>query len=396
MSDPLIGGSTSPSSAHLSNDEFQRPMSTQDCLSWWFMGILNNISFVIIAASAKDILPSAVGTLYLAESIPSLLVRISAPYWFDRVGPETRMFMCFCLYLGGFTLAALVDNIPLKLVGVCALSLQQGLGETTMLALSTRYGNKALTLWSSGTGAAGLLGYAYVIALRQGIKVSTRWVLLLSNILGVLYYIDFKLFKIPPPFKKPSEDFESKIYHNRPSIMSGWDRLRLTFSLWPWAVPLIVVFFAEYAMQSGTWGSIGFPVDDEDARSRFYQYAGLCYQGGVLISRSSGTVWKPSLPTLWIMPVIQLGVLVFSTLNASEHWWYSYSLLALSVFVGFLGGAVYVNGFRLIAVGVDKEHVELATAAAAVSSDIGTNLGEAAGILIQKWLYSKNNIHDSR
>jgi len=97
---------------------------------------------------------------------------------------------------------------------------------------------------------------------------------------------------------------------------------------------------------------------------------------------------------LWVLPILQVFVLIASTINAGEQWWYDNSLLGLSGFVGLIGGFVYVNGFRLIAEGANAEHVELSTAAAAVSSDIGTNLGEVLGIWIQSRLYSKLGIED--
>ena len=89
---------------------------------------------------------------------------------------------------------------------------------------------------------------------------------------------------------------------------------------------------------------------------------------------------------------MQTAILVFSTLNAASHWWYDQSLLALSVVVGLLGGAVYVNGFRLVSESIPKDVNELATAAAAVSTDIGTTLGELMGLGIQAWLYVQNGI----
>jgi hypothetical protein len=35
------------------------------------------------------------------------------------------------------------------------------------------------------------------------------------------------------------------------------ERLRATGRLWPYMLPLFVVYFAEYAMQSGTWTAVG-------------------------------------------------------------------------------------------------------------------------------------------
>jgi hypothetical protein len=48
-------------------------------LCWWLIGLFNNLSFVIMAASAKSIFPDDVAVLYLANSFPALCVRLSAP-----------------------------------------------------------------------------------------------------------------------------------------------------------------------------------------------------------------------------------------------------------------------------------------------------------------------------
>jgi hypothetical protein len=62
--------------------------------------------------------------------------------------------------------------------------------------------------------------------------------------------------------------------------MTFRQRLKVTCDLWPYMVPLFVVYFAEYAMQSGTWTAIGFPVTSADARHKFYLYSNWVYQAG--------------------------------------------------------------------------------------------------------------------
>ena len=57
-------------------------------------------------------------------------------------------------------------------------------------------------------------------------------------------------------------------------------------------VPLFLVYAAEYAMQSGVWSSIGFPIADAAARHRFYVAANWMYQAGVFLSRSSGMLFQ--------------------------------------------------------------------------------------------------------
>jgi hypothetical protein len=64
------------------------------------------------------------------------------------------------------------------------------------------------------------------------------------------------------------------------SAMTFQQRLKVTCDLWPYMVPLFVVYFAEYAMQSGTWTAIGFPVTSADARHKFYLYSNWVYQAG--------------------------------------------------------------------------------------------------------------------
>jgi hypothetical protein len=81
--------------------------------------------------------------------------------------------------------------------------------------------------------------------------------------------------------------------------MTKKERFDNTLALWPWMIPLFVVYFAEYAMQSGVWASIGFPVENDNSRDKFYLYSNWCYQAGVFVSRSSGVVWKPDIKVLW-------------------------------------------------------------------------------------------------
>ena len=45
----------------------------------------------------------------------------------------------------------------------------------------------------------------------------------------------------------------------RAEDMAWKERLMHTLHLWPYMLPLCVVYFAEYAMQTGTWTAIGLP-----------------------------------------------------------------------------------------------------------------------------------------
>ena len=229
---------------------------------------------------------------------------------------------CFLLFVSGFTLVAVATSPSLKLLGVALAAAQCGLGETTLLALSTRYPPSALTAWASGTGAAGIFGYLYVIALERWLGLPSRTILLLGPVLAVAYYATFRAFGVPrdprhdidapgpgTPARRssagtlgagrntnspahPRREVEGVSTRTRQEVeapsagthgargaeLSNADRLRLTLSLYPWALPLILVYFAEYALQAGTWSAIGFPVTDRASRNAFYQNANWCYQ----------------------------------------------------------------------------------------------------------------------
>lgn len=174
--------------------------------------------------------------------------------------------------------------------------------------------------------------------------------------------------------------------------ITAFERLRLVASLWPYMIPLFAVYFAEYALQSGPWTAIGFPVTDAKARNEFYKYANWLYQGGVFLSRSSGAIFQASLRTLWILPGLQLLNLLFFTWTATTHVWYNWSLLFLCFGAGLLGGGVYVNAYNRINVDIPKHQKEFSLASASVADSVGTVMADVMGIFIQSCLYLSNGI----
>lgn len=49
--------------------------------AFWLLGLINNSGSVIMMAVAKEIAPGAVGVVFLANVAPTILLKISAPYW---------------------------------------------------------------------------------------------------------------------------------------------------------------------------------------------------------------------------------------------------------------------------------------------------------------------------
>lgn len=76
--EPLVAGAPSEK---LGKWTVQPSASIRNDLAFFLLGVINNSSYVIMMAFAKDILPSAVGVVFLSLAGPALIVTVSAPYW---------------------------------------------------------------------------------------------------------------------------------------------------------------------------------------------------------------------------------------------------------------------------------------------------------------------------
>ena len=126
-----------------------------------------------------------------------------------RVGPASRRFhlvpygvrvwACTVLMMLALLTVGYGGSAPVQLLGVCFSSVQGGLGEASFLALSSFYDTpRALTAWSSGTGFAGIFGYAWVFFLNYVLGLSFRATLMMANLLNLCWlYAYFWLLSDP-------------------------------------------------------------------------------------------------------------------------------------------------------------------------------------------------------
>uniref|UniRef100_A0A7S1JHF2 Battenin n=1 Tax=Eutreptiella gymnastica TaxID=73025 RepID=A0A7S1JHF2_9EUGL len=415
------------------------PTPTRVLYAFWLLGLLNNTAYVIMIAGAKDILPSAVGLVYVCNVLPGFAIKLTGPYWFHYVRYKHRVY-CASLLMGlSFLIVALgqiTKNAALSLFGILFCSAQGSLGEASFVALSAFYDSrKALTAWSSGTGFAGVFGYLWVsfFTLFLGLNFETSLLLALSLAAGFVAVYIFVLPEpevqrectVPPPEEAlrlepamtdadddhaadggpawdgpgdptggPGALSRTQEMSKVTSSMTVQQRVAVTATLWPYMIPLTVVYFAEYAMQTGTWAAIGFPVTDAQSRKLFYTLANWMYQWGVFVSRSSGMLVEPTRLRLWVMPTLQTCLLVLFCLTARYQLWYDWTLLAPCFVVGLLGGAVYVGALSLIAIEVPEQHREFALSAACLADTVGIIFSDIVGVGIQRWLYGVYDIHD--
>lgn len=205
--------------------------------------------------------------------------------------------MCSVLMVLALVTVGYGDSTAVQLMGVCFSAVQAGLGESSFLALSAFYDTpRALTAWSSGTGFAGIFGYAWVFLLRSVLGFSFRATLLTASLLALLWlYAYFRLLSPPQASFRVDESIistttigdhtrngayspvsldnhgcqdivgadgageedwegsfgtsiERKISPGdeaRAKNMTARERLRFTLGLWRFTVPLMLVYFAE-------------------------------------------------------------------------------------------------------------------------------------------------------
>jgi len=335
-------------------------------------------------------------------------------------------------------------GLALELLGISFISFQGALGEATLLALAGRFDSlilpklddsyravdgtyqessdedaqssggdepaiqrRCITAFSSGTGLAGIAGYAYKSLFADLIGLGLSGTVWSAMALPLAYWLGFRcLNRVDEKWAVPTEstselaevvdDFcttaceasylvDDEAEGSNDTVLpletthqgltgqdpTGFGRFKLLLSLWTYTVPLFTVYAAEYVLQAGVWPSIGFPVTSAKARADFYHYANWTYQGGVFVSRSSGNLWEASMRALWIMPILQMANLYFFLMVSIHHFWYDYGLLALCFFAGLLGGSVYVQGFSRINADMLPDLKESAVASAGVADSLG-------------------------
>lgn len=393
-------------------------------------GLINNVLYVIILSAAQDLvgtLPK--GVVLLADVLPSFLTKLVAPYFIHRIPYQLRILVFVALSSAGMLLVALTppsQSVAVKLAGVVLASLSSGAGELSFLGLTHYYGHMSLAAWGSGTGGAGLIGAGLYVMLTDWIGFSVKSSLLASASLPAIMLLSFFVILPRSPLRGagakeyaavPEEDLlEGDIADISPSNASssllapgpgaaataysvhsvGSAQKTASFAanlrrarklFFPYMLPLLLVYVAEYTINQGVSPTLLFPLDSSpfsEFRS-FYPFYGFLYQLGVFISRSSTPFIR--IHHLYVPSFLQVGNLVLLTLHAMLDFIPSVYIVFVFVFwEGLLGGAVYVNTFAEIMENVPDEDREFSLGATSVSDSGGICIAGFLGMAVEVWL----------
>lgn len=385
--------------------------------------MINNVIYVIILSAALDLVGPNIpkGVVLLADVMPSFLTKLLAPYFIHKIPYHIRILVFVLLSSGGMFLIALTPStasggsVSIKLTGVVLASLASGGGELSFLGLTHYYGPLSLAAWGSGTGGAGLVGAGLYVFLTTTIGFTVAHSLLASAFLPIIMLISFFLILPQGPLRMakqkkeyrtiPNDDADGQEDGASGSLPSHsligpnfsddssdsarsptfFQNLRRAKSLFfPYMLPLLLVYIAEYSINQGVAPTLLFPLPStpfNEFRS-FYPFYTFLYQIGVFVARSSTPFIR--IRTLYLPSLLQVANLVILISHALYDWIPNVYLVFVIIFwEGLLGGAVYVNTFAEILEEVPEEDREFSLGATSVSDSGGICIAGFIGMALE-------------
>lgn len=373
------------------------------------IGLVNNIVYVIFLSAAADILERdqsiRKSTVLLANILPCLAVKLISPY-FVRVIPYGLMVIaCTILSIASLVIVAWLDPMWMKFMGIILASASSGLGETAYLALTTYFNPKVVVAWSSGTGAAGIVGAVYYLLFSSILGFTMQTTLMLACILPIVMICcyEFLLTKEHYESIERVEDSSENNPHREeskqkvtPIVVDTSFMTRLSMIrplLFRYIAPLFLVYYAEYVINQGVFFSLLYPLEKTPFlhyNDHYKTYSAL-YQTGVFISRTFGRNIPVS--NIWIFAIMQFGMLSLLTFEALFMYINQvYVILALVFLEGLLGGAAYVNTFCNITEQVEKSNLEFSMGFTGIADSSGIGLAGFTCLFFEPFLCSHNSI----
>ncbi|PNF26521.1 Battenin [Cryptotermes secundus] len=421
--DPQRSSVTEP----LQPDQDQRKCG--NLVAYWILGLCNNFGYVVMLSAAHDILsqnfnqnseeessshsednstrecnPTSTGAILLADILPSLAIKILAPFFPFLV--HVRMLMVVVLAAVGFLLVALSTREWIAVLGVACTSLGSGLGEVTLLSYSSVFDKNVISTWSSGTGAAGILGASSYAGLTS-LGLSAADSLLLMLIVPVVMAATFWFLLRTPGSRLHAwrsvihcSNIDEEKTQQRPSsasvtesetsavesaqLLTVIEKFKSIPPLLVYMIPLGLVYLFEYFINQGLFELIYFPNIWLTLHEQ-YRWLQVDYQIGVFLSRSSVNLFV--VRKLWVLALLQFLNVIFFTFEAVYLFVPSvWIVFAVVLWEGLLGGAAYVNTFYRISVEVPFEKREFSMGITSLSDSIGIGLAGAIALPVHNIL----------
>uniref|UniRef100_A0A914ULM7 Battenin n=1 Tax=Plectus sambesii TaxID=2011161 RepID=A0A914ULM7_9BILA len=411
--------------------KLDRIINIRNLTAFWFLGLCNNFAYVIMLSAAEDILdkqegkatnntdetcevnitsrhctPVSTGAVLLADIIPTLIIKLTAPFFMHRIPFGVRHLIVVFAQAASYIIVAFSVDVWMSLLGVVFASIGSGLGEITYMALASHFSKNVISTWSSGTGGAGIFGaLAYAGLTEQHLAdLSPKTTLLIMLIVPVIFAAAYWILlvmphsvhlvniKDPKTWIVPIQSVASHIQDENSSAtvdLAAKKKLLLVVPLLKYMIPLGLVYVGEYFINQGLVELIFFNCSHgwDLARNSQYRWYQVIYQLGVFISRSSVNVIQIKPIFLPLLAVLQGLNAVFFFFDAIYFFVPHIGIIfVLIIFEGLLGGASYVNTFHGIHQTVAEEYKEFSLGVATVADAAGIVLAGFASMPIHNFV----------
>lgn len=387
-------------------------------IGFWLLGLANNFPFAVMLSAAYDILDRhgvtlGTGIVLLADIIPDLIIKLLFPFALTRISFNVRVILCVCLSAASFLIVAFSESTWLSLIGVACGSAASGLGEITFLALTAYFSNETISFWSSGTGAAGLLGSLSYLLFTMFVSPETALLFMLfcPLVLFISFFVILERSDSNSP--KSNDDTDDRIldervlddqlisesnFRSEDSTPSQQDPEQAERQLLPDAkptrsfitqfkqvppllifiVPIMLGYFAAYLINQGIYENVYWENEFINKATQYRVYQTL-YRFGVFVARSSRGIIH--IHRVWIPASLECVNVLVMALDARFKFLPSIWIwFVLIVYEGLLAGATYVNGFVQVSAASPREHAEFLMGVAALGGSIG--IATAGGIAV--------------
>jgi len=388
------------------------------------LGLFNNFGYVLINSSAQQLaqnfhkesfMPFFTTSLTFLGIVTSFvnssfLLKIAH---MNKIRAMVSLCAFAYLCVGVSNLITSEFGFFLALFGSVVMGISGTLGEQTILGFLKGFAPELISGWGSGTGFAGVFGAGANFLLRY-LEVP-GYLIFLGMIPTTLIYLgcftwlhNQKVLMIQAQESQESGFAQDGEYQGMPNSRgeladSDKDKkeaeinqvlsMQLFKRLWPsisfLAANLGLVYFLEYTIITG----FADKATDEDVKSddplrkNAFILLNLCYQIGVVISRSSLPVIK--IKKVWIVTALQFA-------NFFVWAWIAYTKafglpleFTIMIWVGLMGGASYVNVLYQVLESntIEKKDKEVSINIISICNNIGVLGATFASYVLEVTIY---------
>ena len=375
---PLIGAAAGPAAL--------APYYLRHWLCFFVLGIINNFHFVIVSSAYSLALSfdalSLIGIISWATVILGMAARVVNTLWLLNTSSYLRVMLSCLVAAVGLVMLVLSTRMSfwVAIIAICLIGAYSAMGENVVLGYLRHFSPSLTGAWSAGTGISGVAGTIGYLLMYSVFGWSNELIYALcvpTIIIHVLaFHYIFETSKVhilstaaASPQSAEGEDALAGLPHTAAPPSSATSRYQHIWRVFQAvrspAVHLALVYFLEYVC------IVGFAAASNPAKpdgdwwyNNAYEILSFCYQAGVLVSRSS-----ISFVQIRRIEWLSIAQTVNFFIWFAQAYWHFIPLpmqFILMVWVGLMGGGMYVNVFYLLqrsdggGVGVETKDKELA------------------------------------